>query len=423
MKSKSKETNERWQADKKTQGDYNTHVDQDCFKIINISKNFQIHDAIYNTLKFFSLNGKKLCILKASSLEEGISLLRDNPCVILIMIDNAVHVNGSYHKLESVIQHEIQDSQCIIAFKKEISKFNPTDIVKSHSKQEVTSDFDFARSRLIDILRMIMMTLEMEAKIEEPDLLEIAEMNVDEGQAEICKESENITREKLYTILAHDLKTPVNSIRVMLDFLTNEPDLLDKKSSKELLMSVKESAHLIHELLDNFLFWTRMHKHDINFNPVRLKLSHTIRENITLLKSIAINKNIKISNKVSENLIVFADEYMLTTVIRNLVYNAIKFTRKGGEIKICASENGDTVEISICDNGIGILKDDLEKIFKTDVHFSTKGTMKESGTGLGLILCKDFIEKNGGQIFVESEQGKGSTFRFTIPSWKKLSMN
>lgn len=420
MKSKSKETNERWQTASEKQSESDMNVDADCFKIINISKNEQIHSAINNTLKFFSVNGKQLCILRASNLQDGISLLRKNPCVILIMIDNAVHVNGSYHELESVIQNELKDSDCLIAFKKEIKACNKQKDTKS---QKIISDFEYARARLVDIIRMIMLTAEMEAKIEKPELLEIAELNIPEGPAKIEDDPEGITREKLYTILAHDLKTPVNSIRVMLDFLTNEPDLLDKKSSKELLMSVRESAHLIHELLDNFLFWTRMHKHDINFNPVRLKLSHLVRENIMLLKSVAINKRISILNNVEEEIVVFADEYMLTTVIRNLIYNAIKFTRKGGEINICANENADTVEISIHDNGIGILDIDLDKLFKTDVGFSTKGTMKESGTGLGLILCKDFIEKNGGQICVESEQGKGSTFSFTIPQWKKLSMN
>ncbi|MEZ5195664.1 MAG: HAMP domain-containing sensor histidine kinase [Bacteroidales bacterium] len=301
---------------------------------------------------------------------------------------------------------------------KEISECNKQTNNKKIQGQEIASDFEYARARLVDIIRMIMLTTEMEAKIEEPELLEIAGINIQEGPANIKDKDDSITREKLYTILAHDLKTPVNSIRVMLDFLTNEPELLDKKSSKELLMSVRESAHLIHELLDNFLFWTRMHKHDINFNPVRLKLSHVIRENITLLKSVALNKKISMLNRVDENIVVFADEYMLTTVIRNLIYNAIKFTRKGGEITICANESNDTVEISVRDNGIGIVDVDLDKLFKTDVYFSTKGTMKESGTGLGLILCKDFIEKMAARFMWIANREKAARFGLPFPAGK-----
>ncbi|MEZ5195665.1 MAG: hypothetical protein R2764_04500 [Bacteroidales bacterium] len=136
MKSKSKETGERWQTANEKQENYPASVEKDCFKIINISKNTQIHSAINNTLKFFSLNGKKLCIYKASTIEEGISLLRENPCVILIMIDNTIHVNGSYHQLESFIQNELEDSKCVIAFKRKFQNaINKRTIKKSRDRK------------------------------------------------------------------------------------------------------------------------------------------------------------------------------------------------------------------------------------------------------------------------------------------------
>ena len=128
--------------------------------------------------------------------------------------------------------------------------------------------------------------------------------------------------------MAHDLKEPVGNIKVMLDFLTNEPDLLDQKTSKELLQRVRESANNVHELLEDFLFWTRMFKQEIYFNPSCINMEQIIRENIVLLKSVASIKNIKIELQADRQVEAFADEYMITTVIRNLIYNAIKFTRQ-----------------------------------------------------------------------------------------------
>jgi len=148
-----------------------------------------------------------------------------------------------------------------------------------------------------------------------------------------------------------------------------------------------------------------------------------VRENLTLLKSAAVRKKIKLSSNIDENTEVFADEYMITTVLRNLVYNAIKFTKRGGIISVFAKEEKKCIKIEVSDTGIGIPAQDIEKLFQPDVYFKTKGTAKESGTGLGLILCKDFIEKNGGKIKVISEEGKGSAFSFTLPKWSTISIS
>ena len=166
-----------------------------------------------------------------------------------------------------------------------------------------------------------------------------------------------------------------------------------------------------------------MHKHEIYYNPVRVNLAHMVRENITLLKGVAINKKICLQSQVDESINIFVDEYMITTVIRNLIYNAIKFTPKKGKIIISSNETEPGVEISIKDTGVGISPKNIETLFQSDVYYTTKGTSKETGIGLGLMLCKDFIEKNGGEIQVESIKGQGSTFKFTLPKWKSISIN
>ena len=297
------------------------------------------------------------------------------------------------------------------------------EVSEDNQYEESESDFDFARGRLIDYIRMVLLTCEMENKINSGQILEQARETILGKKNEKQEKSTTISRDKLYAILAHDLKGPIGNIKVLLDFLTNESELLDKKTSKELLLSVRESTNSIHELLDDFLFWTRLNNNDIHYNPVRISLSNIIRGNITLLRSTAFSKNIKISSDVTESTAIFADEYMITTVLRNLIYNAIKFTKKDGEILISAKKQGESIKVIIKDNGVGISNEDIEKLFRSDIHHSTKGTAKEIGTGLGLILCKDFVEKNGGQIIVESKKDYGSVFSFTIPKWKKISVN
>jgi signal transduction histidine kinase len=402
-------------------GENSTDIEE-TYKILNISANDKIHDAVLEKLKYFSFNGRQITILKALSMQEARSVAESNPDIVLVVIDSNVQLNGSYQALINYVRVDLANELCHFAFKDGMN----TDSIQAGLEMAKSSnqpEFEFARDRLLDIIRMIMIATDMECRTEGNRLLE----HISDGAFSIhndnTKLSDNITREKLYTILAHDIKEPIGNIKVILDFLTNEPDLLDMRTSQELLNSVKESASSIHDLLDNFLFWTRMHKHEIYFNPVRVNIAHIVRENITLLKGIAANKNISISREVEENHMVIADEYMMTTVVRNLLYNAIKFTSRGGGILVTANEKGGFVEISVQDTGIGLKKADLDNLFEPDVYNKTRGTSRETGMGLGLILCKDFIEKNGGRIKVESDEGFGSTFTFTLPKWNTISVN
>jgi signal transduction histidine kinase len=394
----------------------------ECYKILNVSANEKIHDAVYDSLKYFSFNGKHIAILKAFSLQEARMVIEKHPDIILVVIDNNVQLNGSYRAFTSYLREELTNYDCLVAFKDPLMGLEDNSGNKEIN-QAAQSDFILARERLLEMIRMMMITAEIDVKTQGSLLLDQVSDNTLLKVKSSNLPSESITREKLYTILAHDIKEPIGNIKVILDFLTNEPDLLDMKTSQELLKSVKESASSIHELLDNFLFWTRMHKHEIYFNPVRINLAHLVRENMTLLKGVASNKNIVIGADVDENLTVVADEYMMTTVLRNLIYNAIKFTSRGGGILVTAEETDGHVDLSVQDTGIGMKKTELENLFVPEVYYKSNGTAKESGTGLGLILCKDFIEKNGGKIKVESDEGFGSTFTFSLPKWNPISVN
>lgn len=234
------------------------------------------------------------------------------------------------------------------------------------------------------------------------------------------KES-NITKDKFLSIIAHDLKSPFNSMLGFSDILNKEFDKYDTNEQKKFIELIYISIRNTHKLLENLLLWSLSQKGSIEFKPEKTNLYLLTYETNEILKQSAEKKSIKLLNQIDENIYVEADKNMLSTVIRNLVSNAIKFTGKNGKIEISSSlittdKKQQFVEISVKDNGVGISKEIQSKLFDIGEDTSTKGTENEEGTGLGLILCKEFVEKHGGKIWVESEIGEGSILYFTIPS-------
>jgi signal transduction histidine kinase len=172
-------------------------------------------------------------------------------------------------------------------------------------------------------------------------------------------------------------------------------------------------------LLENLLEWSRVQANKIEIKPEVIDLGNIAAETFSLLHSSAEAKNINLSSSIVFNTTAYADENMVKTVFRNLVSNAIKFTKKGGEIKLSATDSNDYVEVSVSDNGVGISEENIKALFRLDVSLKSRGTANESGTGLGLIICKEFTERNGGTITVKSMIGIGSTFLFTLPKSEK----
>ncbi len=217
----------------------------------------------------------------------------------------------------------------------------------------------------------------------------------------------NATKDKFFSIIAHDLGNLFNGLIGVSRILTE--DDVPINNTDEFLQIILQSSQKGFDLLQNLLEWSRVQTGKLNAHPITLNFENLAKYNIQLLFNQAKQKNIKLVSHIKP-LSVFADEYMLNTVIRNLLANAIKFTPENGLVEIYATEKDTLVEISIKDTGVGITQETIEKMFKIDVHQSTKGTAGEKGTGLGLILCKEFVEKNGGIIGVDSEVGKGSRF-------------
>ncbi len=225
----------------------------------------------------------------------------------------------------------------------------------------------------------------------------------------------NATKDKFFSIIAHDLKSPFNSILGLSEFMVSQIQEGNFEKMEEYASVIKDSSQRAMDLLQNLLEWSRVQTGRMVFSPENLKIDLLIHEALNLLSETATQKGIVISKNIQDNLFAFVDQSMFSTIIRNLVSNAIKFSYRGGEIRVDLRELNNQIEVSVSDNGIGIKADQLENLFRIDQNQSKPGTQNEKGTGLGLILCKEFVEKHGGKIWVESEPGKGSKFKFTIP--------
>jgi signal transduction histidine kinase len=221
----------------------------------------------------------------------------------------------------------------------------------------------------------------------------------------------NATQNKLFSLISQDLGNIFSGLIGLADLLSNKND-----GNKEFLVNIlQQSTQRGYNLLKNLLDWSKLHTGKIKPTLEVLCLKEIVDKNMMLLAHQAQKKNITLFSFVDKTVSVFADGNMINTVIRNLLSNAIKFTPENGKVEISAKREGDLIEILVSDTGVGIKQGDIGKLFKVDVSHSTIGTAEEQGTGLGLILCKDFVESNGGDIWVESELGKGSRFYFSLP--------
>lgn len=221
-----------------------------------------------------------------------------------------------------------------------------------------------------------------------------------------------------FSIIAHDLRNPFNAVIGFSNFLKDNLSNLDKKEIEEYTGYINESANSAFNLLNNLLDWARSQTNMISYNPEKFNVAEVIESTLAILSGEAHKKDITVINEINQKVWTVADKNMISAVFRNLISNAIKFTTNGGKVSIYSKLVDGFHEFTIEDTGVGIKKEDIEKLFRIDTKISTTGTAMETGTGLGLILCREFLEKNGGEIFVESEVGKGTRFKFSLPEIK-----
>jgi len=235
-------------------------------------------------------------------------------------------------------------------------------------------------------------------------------------ESEIRLSELNATKDKFFSIIAHDLLSPFNSIIGLTNLLDSQLKQKDYEGLEKYNSIIQSSSKQALNLLTNLLEWARTQTGKIKFNPVTFELTQEIKETINLSNISAKRKEITIQQNLPSKLPVFADKLMIHTVLRNVISNAVKFTHKGGKIKVSAEKDKDHIKILVEDNGIGIKKEHMDNLFSIDNNYSQPGTQNETGTGLGLLLCNEFIKIHSGKIDVESKEGKGSRFYFTLPA-------
>ncbi|MEP2771678.1 MAG: ATP-binding protein [Fulvivirga sp.] len=228
----------------------------------------------------------------------------------------------------------------------------------------------------------------------------------------------NLTKDKFFSIIGHDLKNPISSLISFSNLLTNHIDRMSKEEIRTMSIDFDKTLKNSYNLLDNLLEWSRSQTDQIEYNPVNFDIKELIAENKELMTAQAISKNINIDKGEVKSTIVYADKNCINTVIRNLISNALKFTPEGGKVTVSVTNTNEEVTVSVADNGVGMSKEVVNKLFTIDNKHATEGTAKEKGTGLGLVLCKEFVEINKGKIWLESELNKGSVFYFSLPAKK-----
>jgi two-component system sensor histidine kinase/response regulator len=224
----------------------------------------------------------------------------------------------------------------------------------------------------------------------------------------------NNTKDKFFSIIGHDLKNPFSTVIGLSELLLDDFDSFEKERLKVFIQQINKFSSNAYALLENLLQWARSQTGKLKISKNLYNLRDVVEDNIDLLSGNAKQKNITI-NFPNESAFWHFDINMISTVVRNLISNAIKFTHEDGKIDIRFEERNSKLYVSVADTGMGIAKKDLPKLFKLDVNPTTIGTSDEKGTGLGLILCNEFIERHGGEIWAESEPGKGSIFKFYLP--------
>ncbi|MEI7811894.1 MAG: ATP-binding protein [Ignavibacteria bacterium] len=229
----------------------------------------------------------------------------------------------------------------------------------------------------------------------------------------------NSEKDKLFSIIAHDLKSPFQGFLGLTESMAEDIGSFSQDELSEVSQMMYDTSKNIYALLNNLLEWARMQQGAISFEPVEIDLSETVSRNIDLISTRGKQKGIEIINEAGQNRTVKADEAMLNSILRNLLSNAVKFTRNGGQIKVSSKETeNNMVEISVTDSGIGMTEDLSERLFMADEKVGRQGTDDESSTGLGLLLCKEFVERHEGKIWVKSLKNSGSVFYFTLPGTK-----
>ena len=303
------------------------------------------------------------------------------------------------------------------------TKKKESEILQLQAKQESTN-IQLRKNKQLKLLGFVMALMLLLIvffilkkyldKIKSNQLLEEKNRQIEYSEQEL--RLLNAAKNKFFSIIAHDLKNPIHTIMGYSYLLSQSYDDYSEKERRIFAVDIYQSTNNIFRLLENLLEWSKSQTGRLNFTPIKTELGRILENSISVLRPLAAIKKIQLSCSCNDNLEVFADPLMIETVLRNLINNAIKFTPENGFVNIAVEQIENEVRVNVYDSGVGISEVDVQNLFHIDSQVKRKGTNNEDGSGLGLILCKEFVHKNNGRLWVESTPGKGSLFSFTIPA-------
>jgi signal transduction histidine kinase len=310
------------------------------------------------------------------------------------------------------------------------TKKNENEILQLHAKQEFT-DIELKKNKQLKLLGFFsallllilisFILLKYYDKTRLNKLLEEKNRQIEQSEQEL--RILNASKNKFFSIIAHDLKNPFHTVMGYSYLLNKDYELFSESERRKFAVDIYQSTNNIFRLLQNLLDWSKAQTGRLKFAPMEIDFNRILENSVSVLSALAEQKKIQLKYSYSNDLKIFADPLMIETVLRNLINNAIKFTPENGSVEITAEQTENQIKIKVSDTGIGISEEDVQNLFRIDSKVKRKGTNEEDGSGLGLILCKEFVDKNKGILCVESKPGKGSTFSFTLPATINLITN
>lgn len=357
------------------------------------------------------LDNSKYCLLiMAFSLKEPEKIIR-------ILKNSGFHTCVAADIAHATALLQAKQADCIIygqlqtdLLPTSISQHIPVLLVVPKINSRVTGELQFNN---LDFIVSPFPSQELVLRIQHQLLLSKTERTILRQNTRLKKTLE--ARDKLYSVIAHDLRAPIGTIKMINSSIACQKSKIKNPDILKLFEMVNDTTEEAFNLLENLLRWTRNQNGKTKLYATHFNLSKSIRQMVSLFSTMANTKNITIYNHATTEHIIYADEDMIKTVLRNLLSNAVKFTYPGGKIDIDVTATGDCTLISIKDNGKGISKEIQKKLLKSEEYITTYGTRNEKGSGLGLILCQEFIKMNKGRFWFESQEGIGTTFFFTLP--------
>ncbi len=296
---------------------------------------------------------------------------------------------------------------------------NRVALIQTNSKDEVgklTNNFNL----MIHKLRQNIKELNKKHEILEEKNLLLETTNQKLADSEAQLREMNLVKDKFFSIISHDLRGPFNTLRGFLDILSEHADGFSPEEIKNLTKDMSSSVNNLYDLTNNLLQWALAQTNGLEVEMNKVSVFEVAEKNCELFQQRAIEKIINLENLCKKNVFVWTDKNILHFIFRNMISNALKFTEEGGSIRIICEQVRQEIHIKVIDSGVGISDENIERLFRLDEKFTTRGTRSEKGSGLGLLLCKEFLDKLDGDIYVSSELGKGTEFMFTLPCYEGI---